>query len=138
MSDIYRDAFLKFLKDGKSPLEALREFDQEEWRNALVAELESGAVRINPKTYRAEVHDGLPSLLELGARASREQMNERDMEQAIELWLAGWTSETPHGSQQDIFSWYWRRPSRRPGKPGRKFLSTTQALNTLRREPKAK
>lgn len=61
----------------------------------------------------------------------RREMNERDWQQAADLWAAGWTAETPHATQQDIMSYYWRRPGKRKGKKGRLFLSTNQAHNAL-------
>lgn len=64
----------------------------------------------------------------------RREMNERDFSQAMDLWAAGWKAETPHQTQEDIMSWYWRRPGKRKGKKGRLFLSTNQAHNALLRE----
>lgn len=64
----------------------------------------------------------------------RREMNERDWQQAAALWAAGWTAETPHATQEDIMSYYWRRPGKRKGKKGRLFLSTNQAHNALLRE----
>lgn len=58
-------------------------------------------------------------------------MNERDFVKAQALWDAGWTAETPHASQEDIMSYYWRRPGKKPGKKGRLFLSTDQAYRHL-------
>lgn len=72
------------------------------------------------------------------AMHSRREMNERDFPQAMALWAAGWTAETPHAErQEDIMSYYWRRPGRRKGKPGRLFLSTQQAFNALNKEKSA-
>lgn len=55
-----------------------------------------------------------------------------DLETAAELKAAGWTPEpvTPHSP---LMSWYWRRPGKRAGRPGRLFLSPTMALNALRK-----
>lgn len=64
----------------------------------------------------------------------RREMNERDFEQASALWAAGWTAETPHATQEDIMSYYWRRPGKRKGKKGRLFLSTNQAYNAMTRD----
>lgn len=132
--DTYRDAFREMMKRGMTPLEALREFDRDRFNAAMSEEILSGACVLNPQTFAHEVHDGLPSLLELASRAGREEMNERDMGDALELWMAGWTSETPHKSQSDAMSWYWRRPPRRKGKPGRLYLSTQQAHNAMKRD----
>ncbi len=64
----------------------------------------------------------------------RREMNERDFAQAMDLWAAGWKAERPHQPQEDIMSWYWRRPGKRKGTKGRLFLSTNQAHNALLRE----
>jgi hypothetical protein len=132
--DTYRDAFREMLKRGMTPLEALGEFDEAEFNAAVKAEIESKTLRLNRKTFRLEAPGGLPSLLEFAGRAAREKMNERDMGDAIELWMAGWTSETPYKSQSDVMSWYWRRPPRRKGKPGRFFWSTQQAYNAMKKD----
>lgn len=66
----------------------------------------------------------------------RQEMNERDFKQAAALWAAGWTAETPHSTQQDIMSYYWRRPPKRKGRKGRLFLSTNQAHNAMMKEAK--
>jgi len=138
--DTYRDSFLAFVAGGMTHSEALDQFDRKEWNAALVAEL--SLIRLNPKTLNMEVHDGLPPLLSLDSMAGREQADQKDMEQAIELWGAGWTSEVPdcfrHNSrdfwrQCPVMSWYWRRPSRRQGKPGRKYLSTNRAWMAMKR-----
>jgi anti-sigma factor ChrR (cupin superfamily) len=51
------------------------------------------------------------------------------------LIRAGWTIEFPAmGDDADPYQWKWRRPSRRPGKPGRLFGSTDQAFNAMRKE----
>lgn len=57
---------------------------------------------------------------------------DRDFEKAIELWMAGWTSE-PIRPGLRIMSWYWRRPPIGKRPKGRLFLSTDQALNHLRK-----
>lgn len=117
-------------------LEALREFDTEQWHAAIRQECDSGSIRTNPKTHEWEVEDGKPSLIQLAGKALREQMNETDMEQAIVLWMAGWKSETPSKTQVDVMSWYWRRPPIGKRTVGRLFLSTNQAFNALKRESK--
>lgn len=122
--DTYRDAFKELLKRGMTPLEALREFERDRFNGALLEELD---------LRKREAWDDDSSLLSLAARAGREESNETEMEKAIELWIAGWTSETPHSTQEDVMSWYWRRPTRRPGKPGRRYLSTQQAYNAMKR-----
>ncbi len=79
-------------------------------------------------------------MFDLLARASYQESEKKDMEQALELSAAGWQAEiqphhTPHPftGNVSVMSWYWRRPSKRKGKPGRLFLSTNQAFNALKR-----
>jgi hypothetical protein len=49
------------------------------------------------------------------------------------LLAAGWTIEWPE-HDLDTWQWAWRRPSRRTGRPGRRFASTGQAYNAMVRE----
>lgn len=130
MSDSIRDTFLALMKQGMTALEAYREFDPETWKKALRDEIDAGIL----SDYRCRAEDGGKSLLHYQSEMVWMEMDERDLDLAMELWGNGWTSETPHKSQQHIFQWYWRRPSRRPGKPGRRFVSTTQAYNAMRKE----
>lgn len=131
--DAFRDSFLTLLKKGMTPLEALREFDRDEWNKAVSEEILDGEVSRNPETFILETQHGKPSLLELGAKALREEMNEKDMDQAIALWLAGWTSEQPNARQTDVMSWYWRAPAKRKNSKGRRYYSTNQAFNAMNR-----
>lgn len=57
-----------------------------------------------------------------------------DIEDAIELRLAGWTASLPNGPLEcdRVFAWQWRRPGPRGG---RLFLSTNQAITALHKEP---
>ncbi len=71
--------------------------------------------------------------LDVAVHWSAIERNERDLEQAGALWKAGWTAET-HRDGMEIMSYYWRRPGKRTGKPGRLFLSTSQAHSALLRE----
>lgn len=134
--DTYRYAFQQLLAQGKTPLEALRAFDREKWYAAMSEELEQGGT----------------TLLNLGAVAGREECDETALEQATELWLAGWTSELPESYRTPqaieaakvdawrkcaVMSWYWRRPPRRQGKPGRFYWSTNQAYSAMKKESKA-
>jgi hypothetical protein len=132
--EVYRDAFLQMLKDGKTHAEAMLEFDTAKFDAAMIAEIESGAAkrRFNWRTREWQSASGQVTLLELGAKALRESTNEMDLGQAIELWMEGWTSE-PQRPDADVMSWYWRRPSRRPGRPGRRYLSTNQAYNAMQK-----
>lgn len=79
-------------------------------------------------------------MLDIAARASHKESNEAEMEKALELSAAGWTPEiekqhTPHPftGNVDVMSWYWRRPARRKGSKGKKYLSTNQAWNALKK-----
>jgi hypothetical protein len=79
-------------------------------------------------------------MLDIYARAAYKESNDAQMEKALELSAAGWAPElhdghTPHPftGQVSVMSWYWRRPGKRPGKPGRLFRSTDQAYNALKR-----
>lgn len=58
-----------------------------------------------------------------------------ELHEAAELQKAGWTPEPlyPHSL---LMAWRWRRPGKRPGKKGRLFMSTSQAVNALRRSAK--
>ena len=120
VSDVLIYAFESFLAKGMNYAEALAEFDKEEWNAAMMSEMDNHGTR---------------GMLELAAKAGREASNARDMEQATVLWLDGWISELPDSRYEyDVMSWFWRRPARRKGKPGRKFLSTQQAYNAYKRE----
>lgn len=72
------------------------------------------------------------------AEHHRLESNERDLEDAIDLWAAGWTSETPNKTQADVMSWYWRAPAKGKRKFGRRYLSTAQAISAMRRAAPAK
>lgn len=63
----------------------------------------------------------------------RDEREDAYLDKAIELWLSGWTSHAV-GKNDEIMSWYWRRPAKPPRKKGRLFLSTDQALRALRKE----
>jgi len=65
-------------------------------------------------------------------RRYREEAHEKDFEQAIELWMAGWTSE-PLRHGLEVMSWYWRRPPIGKRSRGKLFYSTNQAFMSLRR-----
>lgn len=141
--DTYRDTFLKFLADGMSYAEAFEQFDEKEWRKAVIAELDDGQTRLDRESGELVTNDEryLPALLSLGARADFERRSIRDFnEQAVPLMLAGWTSEVANPtnskhfwSQVQTMSLYWRAPSKRAGKPGRRYLSTQQAYNAMMR-----
>jgi len=134
MRDVYRDAFKKFLAEGMTHLEALEQFDREKMNDALRESLEIDGHNLFTAKDRYLRNDWSSGneLLDLLSVANREESNKRDLEtQAIPLWLAGWTSESDGKRQEEVMSWYWRAPSKRLGKPGRKYLSTSQAFNAM-------
>jgi hypothetical protein len=73
-------------------------------------------------------------LMAAGCAQFREEQRRRDLPQVWALIRAGWTFELPAGPDPTLGSWYWRRPPKRPGRPGRFFASTNQAHNALMRE----
>jgi hypothetical protein len=82
----------------------------------------------DPATDRAELH---ARLVEFGKRLGR-----RDSQPQVDALLAaGWQFILPeHDPDPEPFQWFWRRPGKRPGRPGRLFRSTGQAYNALMRE----
>ncbi len=143
--DTYRDAFLKFIREGMSYAEALEQFDEDEWNRAVMKEMFDHDALLDPVTRQWITNDsrGLPALFQLSILANFQMSSKRDFEeQAVPLMIAGWTSEMPecyrHNSQDPwrqcpVMSLYWRAPSKRPGKPGRKYLSTQQAYNAMKK-----
>ena len=148
--DTLRDTLLKFVAEGMTYDEALSQFDEKEFTAAAMAEMDQGL------TQTLSVLDGielagnivtnderrLPSLFDLKVRANFERsngINGEAFQQALQLWQAGWTSEhekpasDKFWSQVQVMSWYWRAPSKRLGKLGRKYLSTNQAFNAMRK-----
>ncbi len=145
--DTYREAFQKFVSDGMSYAEAYDQFDREELNAAVNAELARGdSVQVfNLDALGCTNACGHETLFDLCVKATFEKRNQTDFnEQALPLMLAGWTMEIPDSHktnskdfwrQGQVMSLYWRAPSKRPGKPGRKYLSTTQAFNAMNRKP---
>ncbi len=79
-------------------------------------------------------------MLEIAARCGHKESNAADMEKALELSAAGWSPEiekqhTPHPftGSVDVMSWYWRSPPKRQGWKGRRYLSTNQAWDALKK-----
>lgn len=106
--------------NGQTTAEAVSQFNRAELAAAMFDKLEDCAT---PEQL---------ALLAVVCEADREAMNDRDMADAIELWLAGWTSD-PGTPPQDVFSWYWRAPAKGKRPLGRKYLSTYRALTALRK-----
>ncbi len=142
--DTYRDAFLKFVREGMNHEEARDQFDADKLQAAVNAELERGdSVQVFSMDPIGNTNAcGHETLFDLVVKASHEERNRKDFEeQATPLMLAGWTMETPNPTnskdfwrQTQVMSLYWRAPSKRPGKPGRRYLSTNQAFNAMRKE----
>lgn len=143
-ADTYRDAFMKFLAQGMTYAEAFDEFSPLEWQRAAMQEVVDDEAIIEPLTHEFVTNDErrLPTLFALSCRAMRQQQDVKDMEQAYELWGAGWTHEVPEPFQHNykdfwrqcpVMSWHWRAPSKRLGKPGRRYFSTQQAFNAMQR-----
>ncbi len=141
--DMYRDVFLKFIADGMTYDEALDQFDEDEWFRASMEEVFTDQARIDVFGGGFVTNDErkLPALFALSCRAHRQRTDTREMqEQAIPLYMAGWTSEVPEcfknnsadfWRQCPVMSLYWRAPSKLPGKPGRRYLSTNQAYRAM-------
>lgn len=135
--ELYRDLFLKHVADGMSYREAMECFDEDELKIAVNAELS------DPSAKLSHGADTKPrTLFDLTVRAQFEKRNSIDSHdgaQCLALWQAGWTSENANPAsagfwgQAQLMSLYWRAPSKRPGKPGRRFLSTNQAFNAMQR-----
>lgn len=141
--DTYRDAFLKFLAQGMTHAEAYREFCPIKLNRAVFEECITENAEWSDSEQRIVTNSGKVSLLELCSKAMREIQDEQDMQQATELWLSGWTSEIPESYRNNspnfwrqcpVMSLQWRRPSRRQGKPGKRYLSTNQAWMSMQRE----
>jgi hypothetical protein len=115
------DLFHDLLSQGKTHAEVEAMFTKEQIRDVICSE---GDV-INQLEF-----------LKLIGTAGLEQRNDKDIDKATELWLAGWVSETPYPSQRHaVMSWYWRRPPRTKNRPGRRYLSTNQAYNAMKKQP---
>ena len=142
--DALRDSFLKFVADGMTYEEALEQFNEEDFRRAAWNE-DTRLIRFEEAFHLGKIELAgnhvtndermLPSLFDLLVKANGEKrngVNGADYQQALDLWQAGWKSEavTPDGQ---VMSWYWRAPSKRPPRPGRRYLSTNQAWNALQK-----
>jgi hypothetical protein len=108
------------LKQGKTHLEAYREFDEEKLRQALRESFKDGS------------REEMMALLDLMAQAGSEECDESSREQAFELWSHGWTSEKVTPDSRPM-AWYWRSPPKGKRPLGRRYLSTNQAWMALRR-----
>lgn len=67
------------------------------------------------------------------------EQRERDMPQVNALLDAGWKFELPEivngwkRTSTEPWQWYWRSPPKRRGSKGRRYMSTQQAFNALRK-----
>ncbi len=118
-----------------------------EGSDAREAVLEVGEARVQEAWKAADPRgDTAGRLLAMLSVKGRMDRDDADMEQALELTSAGWTSEDPRAvnsphlpppkniwEKTAVMSWYWRAPSKRKGKPGRKFLSTNQAWRAMKK-----
>ncbi|MEM6911068.1 MAG: hypothetical protein AAF555_05740 [Verrucomicrobiota bacterium] len=121
-TDFLLDLLRAFQGQGMTHAEALEQVEEDDWRSALQEALEE---------------DGMDApLCQFCRRAFAEQSEMAALEQAMDLWGAGWTSEDPMPTQNEVWQWYWRRPPRGKRKKGKRFLSTNQAWNALQRELK--
>lgn len=69
-------------------------------------------------------------MIEQEKQAARDECKYQ-VDALIDAW---WTIIIPEdGRGDEPWQWYWRRPSKRKGKPGRKYLSTNQAYNALQK-----
>jgi hypothetical protein len=75
----------------------------------------------------------VPRFLRICTVVGMRAMEQSQQAEVRELISAGWMPEL---SDRDLmpFQWAWRRPTKRPGKPGRRFASTGQAYGALQRE----
>lgn len=72
--------------------------------------------------------------LQWATSQSREESRLAGERDAYELLAAGWMFELPSHDYLDPWQWAWRRPPKRPGKEGRRFASTGQAITAMRKE----
>lgn len=122
--DFYLDAIRILKAKGMTTLEAVEQFREEgkpQWEHAIAKAL---CENLGTEVGR--------ELLDVLAKAGMEECNESALEQAYELWMAGWTHE-PVSPNSQVMSWYWRAPPKGKRPRGRRYLSTQQALNALRR-----
>lgn len=124
--DGLKDTFRLLVAKGHTPFEAFSMFDAGElWNMAMEEVRERGPM---------ETHADSDSLICLCVSAQQEERDRKDLEeQAIPLWLAGWTSE-PQSKDAQVMSWYWRAPAKGKRPLGRRFLSTNQAFMALQRQ----
>ena len=93
------------------------------------------------KQWTAEEITSNPANLLLAASHQRLRANREGEKQARELLAAGWTIDFDticEHSDIDTWQWAWRAPPKRPGKPGRRYGSTNQAVMALRRSKQEK
>ncbi len=80
--------------------------------------------------------------MDLDAQQVMLEIRKNCMHQVDALIAAGWRFELPEivnakeGEERmgtEPWQWYWRAPAKRVGSNGRKYLSTQQAFNALKR-----
>jgi hypothetical protein len=73
-----------------------------------------------------------PANMAIAAEQVRRDANKAAEPQFRALLAAGWQFEVVN-DDDELWQFAWRRPGKRPGKPGRRFASTNQAFNALQR-----
>lgn len=87
--------------------------------------------------FKAALESGGPIPPDLWAEVGAIERAEWRKAAQPQVWAlinAGWRFELPDSLDPEPWQWYWRRPPRRKGSQGRKYLSTQQAYNALMRE----
>jgi hypothetical protein len=85
---------------------------------------------------KAEDYPRFKRISEVVGRRSSERA---ELDKVEALIRAGWIPDLElfdHHPDLDPWQWAWRRPSRRPGRPGMRFGSTGHAYNAMMKEPK--
>jgi len=120
MYQAYTEMFQLMLNQGKTHLEAYRQFDEDKLRAAMRDAFDDGD------------HEDIMPLLDLMAKAGEQESDEKDRDQCFDLWGAGWTHEKVTPDSRPM-SWYWRSPPKGKRPLGRRYLSTNQAWMAMRR-----
>ena len=68
------------------------------------------------------------------AAVGRRMMERSEVDKCRALLHAGWLPLFPFDDAMP-YQWQWRAPTKRVGKPGRKYLSTSQAFNAMEKKP---
>lgn len=117
-------------------LSCLRALMMNEGMTAREAIAEMGEEAVQAALRKCEADRTMHGILAILADSERERQDEKDLDKALALWAAGWTTdqdrETAVGKRPlPIYSWAWRRPAIPPRTTGRRFASTDQAYRNL-------